>query len=133
MRLATFKQIRNAVTLCTGIITAIGVVIDSFLLSLIGVSIGIMILYLSKERVTEIMRDERTLLISQKASTATLSLSIVGMAFTGLLLIILSRQGYADFEQLGYTLDYLALIMMGTKSYFDWHYKNQLGGQESGE
>jgi len=86
------------------------------------------VIYLTKQRVMEIDRDERTTLVSQKASTATLSMSTAAMAFTGLALIILSRQGLADFEQLGYTLNILAFMMMGLRSYFDWHYKNKLGG-----
>jgi len=128
MNLSTYKKIRNFTTLGIGSVTAIGVLINSFLLPLISISICMIILYLSKQRVTETTIDERTMIISQKASSATLSLSIVAMAFTGLILIILSRQGLVDFEQLGYTLDYAALIMMAIKSYFDWHYKNQLGG-----
>lgn len=128
MELLTFKQIRNVVAFGIGIITAIGVVMNSFLIPLVGISIGMIVIYLTKQRVTETDRDERTILVSQKASTATLSMSTVAMAFTGLALIILSRQGLADFEQLGYILDILALMMMGLRSYFNWHYKNKLGG-----
>jgi len=128
MELATFKQIRNGTTVGMGILTATGVVMNSFLIPLVGISLGMIILYLAKQRVTEIDVDERIILISQKASTATLALSIVTMAFTGLFLIIISRRGYADFEQLGYALDFLALIMMGLRSFFHWHYKHKLGG-----
>jgi uncharacterized membrane protein len=128
MDLSTFKQIRNEVAFGIGIITAIGVVMNSFLIPLVGISIGMIVIYLTKQRVMEIDRDERTTLVSQKASTATLSMSTAAMAFTGLALIILSRQGLADFEQLGYTLNILAFMMMGLRSYFDWHYKNKLGG-----
>ena len=128
MELSTFKRIRNGAAVGMGILTATGAVMNSFLIPLVGISIGMIIIYLAKQRVTEIDVDERIIIISQKASTATLALSIVTMSFTGLFLIILSKGGYANFEQLGYTLDFLALMIMGLRSFFHWHYKNKLGG-----
>lgn len=128
MELSTFKQIRNGVAVGMGIITAIGAVMNSILIPLVGISIGIIIIYLAKQGVTEIDVDERVILISQKASTATLALSIATMSFTGLFLIILSKGGYAQFEQLGYTLNFLALMIMGLRSFFHWLYKHKLGG-----
>lgn len=128
MELMTFKRIRNGAAAGMGVLTAIGAVMNNFLMPLVGISIGIIVIYLAKQRVSEIDVDERIILISQKASTATLALSIVTMSFTGLSLIFLSKGGYANFEQLGYTLNYLGLTILGLRSFFHWHYKNKLGG-----
>ena len=89
METSTFKQIRKGAATGMGVLTAIGVAMNSFLIPLVGVSIGMIVIYLAKQRVKEIDVDERIILISQKASAATLALSIVTMSFTGLFLLFL--------------------------------------------
>jgi uncharacterized membrane protein len=69
-----------------------------------------------------------TTFINMKAAQATLSIAVITVAFAGLGLILLSRQGFLDYEQLGFYLAIQALMTMSVKAFFDWYYKNHLGG-----
>ena len=85
-------------------------------------------LYLAKREVTERDTDERTAIINQKSSQTTLSITVTSLAVVGLVLFILSRQGYLGYEELGFQLEVLGLIVMSLKAFFDWYYRNRLGG-----
>lgn len=128
MRLESYKMVLRIVTFSTGLITAIGVVLNSLFLPLTGITAGMLILYAAKQRVEERDRDERTTLINLKAAQVTLSIAVVIMAFAGLSLILLSREGLLDYEQMGVYLAIQALMIMSAKAFFDWYYKNRLGG-----
>jgi len=128
MRLESYKMVLRIVTFSTGLITAIGVVLNSLFLPLTGITAGMLILYAAKQRVEERDRDERTTLINLKAAQATLSIAVIIMAFAGLSLILLSREGFLDYEQMGFYLAIQALMIMSAKAFFDWYYKNRLGG-----
>jgi uncharacterized membrane protein len=87
-----------------------------------------LLLYAARRTVQETSHDERTVLIQQKAAQATLSMTILATAFIGLGLMVLSRQGLLSYEQQGYQLAILSLFIMSAKAFFDWYFKNRLGG-----
>ena len=128
MKLESYKQVLRAVTATMGVVVAAGVALNSLLLPLAGVTVGMLLLYAARRRVKQTSHDERTALIQQKAAQATLSITIVATAFIGLGLMLLSRQGLLSYEQQGYQLAFLSLFIMLAKAFFDWYYKNRLGG-----
>jgi uncharacterized membrane protein len=87
-----------------------------------------LVLYLARREVTERSYDERTVIINQKSSQATLSISVTSLAVVGLSLILLSGQGYLGYEVLGFQLAMLSLLVMALKAFFDWYYRNRFGG-----
>jgi uncharacterized membrane protein len=101
---------------------------NSFTLLLGAVTLGMVVLYVARQRVHEVQVDERTSLIRQKAAATTLGITTVLMAAAGILLIFASRQGLVDLEQLGYTLAFQANIILGINALLAWHYRNQMGG-----
>ena len=119
---------QKAVAAAIGIIVAVGVARNNILVPIVTVTVGMLILYLARRKVQETSHDERTILIRQKAAQATLSITIVATAFIGLGLILLSRQGFLNYEQEGYQLAFLSLFIMSAKTFFDWYYRNRLGG-----
>lgn len=128
MNLESYRLTQRAVAAAIGILVAVGVAQNNILVPIVTVTVGMLILYLARRRIQETSHDERTILIQQKAAQATLSITIVAIAFTGLGLILLSKQGLFNYEQEGYKLAFLSLFIMSAKAFFDWYYKNRLGG-----
>jgi uncharacterized membrane protein len=123
-----YNRVRAAVAAAIGIVAALSVVNNSFTLLLGAVTLGMVVLYVARQRVHEVQVDERTSLIRQKAAATTLGITTVLMAAAGILLIFASRQGLVDLEQLGYTLAFQANIILGINALLAWHYRNQMGG-----
>jgi len=128
MKLEQYKQIRSAITTVIGIAVAIAVVQDNIFLALVAVTIGVVALYLSRRRLTEIEQDERTILIRSKAASTTLAITTVAMAIIGLSLVFLSRQWIDNYEQIGYLLAFQANFILALNALLNYYYRNKLGG-----
>lgn len=128
MKLEKYKRIRNAIIVAIATLTAFGVVQNSIFIALIGVTFGIIALYLLRRGLTEIVHDERTILIRSKAASTTLAVITVGMAVIGLSLIFLSGQGIENYEQVGYLLAFQSNIILALHALLNYYYKNKLGG-----
>ncbi len=128
MKFESYRLVLKAVVVVIGIVVAVGVLLNSLLLPLAGVTACMFLLYAIRRSVRETRHDERTALIQQKAAQVTLSVTVVATAFIGLGLMLLSRQGVLNYEQQGYQLAILSLLVMSAKMFFDWYYRNRLGG-----
>ena len=128
MKLESYKLTQRAVATAVGIGVAVGVTLDNIFLPIVALTAGMLVLYAARRQIQETNHDERTILIQQKAAQATLSITVVVTAFFGLGLILLSKQGFFNYEQEGYELAFLSLFVMSAKAFFDWYYKNRLGG-----
>src|SRR4030042_268598 len=128
MNTEQYNRVKAAVAAAVGIVAAVSVVNNSFTLLLVTVTLGMVALYAARQRVSEVQVDERTSLIRQKAAATTLGITTVLMAAAGILLIFASRQGLAEFEQIGYMLAFQANIILGVNALLAWPYRNPLGG-----
>ncbi len=128
LKLETYKLVVKTVAAAMGLIVAVGVVLNNFAVPLAGVTSSMLIIFLARRRVTELDKDERTNVINQKSSQATLSVTVVSLTVVGLSLILLSRQGILQYEELGFQIAMLGLLVMALKSFFDWYYAKQYGG-----
>jgi len=128
MNTEQYNRVKATAAVIVGIVAAVSAVNNSFTMLLAAVTLGMVVLYAAKQRVSEVQVDERTSLIRQKAAATTLGVTTVLMAVVGILLIFTSRQGIADLEQLGYALAFQANIILGVNAYLNWHYRKQMGG-----
>ena len=87
VKLETYKQLMRAVAAAMGLIIAVGVVVNNIAITLIGLTAGMLVLYIARREVTERNYDERTVIINQKSSQATLSITVTSLAVVGLSLI----------------------------------------------
>jgi uncharacterized membrane protein len=87
-----------------------------------------MTLLVLRRNVVEVMYDERSVLIQNKAASMTLIISTVGLAVIGLLMVFLGRQGIGSFEETGYILAFLANFMLGLNVLLGYYYSGRLGG-----
>lgn len=128
MNKEAYNRIRAGTATVLGIIMAISVIRNTWTLALTGILLGIVVLYLAKQRVNVPLHDERTRTIREKAANTTLSMITILLALIGILLVEASLWGYAAYKETGYMLAFLANIILGVNAFFNWYYNKQLGG-----
>jgi uncharacterized membrane protein len=123
-----YKKIRYVIIAAIIVLMALGVFQNSILIALAAVTFGIVTFYLLRQRRTEIVYDERTVLIRSKAASTTLAIITAVMAITGLSLLFLSGQGIGNYEQIGYLLAFQASIILVLNTLLTYYYRKKLGG-----
>ena len=124
----TYKQVQSGVVAFIGLIMAVSVVLHRYELGMIGVLLGILVLYTAGKQLDEVIRDERSAMIQQKASTMTLSVITIGFTLGGIVVEELSYRGYEYMRGYGSFMAYLAMGIMTLNVFFSWYYGKQLGG-----
>jgi len=128
MKLDTYQKIRTAIAFSIAILVAYGAIQNSIFIVVMAVTLGIVTLYISRRGLSEVVHDERTILIRSKAASATLAIITVGMAIIGLSLVFLSGRGIGNYEQIGYLLAYQANIILCLNALLSYYYRKKLGG-----
>jgi uncharacterized membrane protein len=128
MKLDTYRRMRSAIAALTGVIVAYAILQNSIFIAVAGVTIGMVALLISRRSIAEVTYDERSTLIQNKAASATLALTTIGLAVVGLSMVFLERQGFGDFEQTGYVLAILANVVLGINALLRYYYAGRLGG-----
>ncbi len=128
MELETYRKMRSAITALIGVTVAYAVLQNNIFTAVAGVTIGLMILLVLRRNVAEVMHDERSALINNKAASTTLAISTVGLAAMGLLMVFLGKQGIGNFEETGYIMAFLANFMLGLNVLISYYYSRRLGG-----
>ena len=128
MKLEKYRRVRDAIVVAIAALMAFGVIRNSILIALAAVTFGIVSLSLLRRGLTEIVHDERTILIRSRAASATLAIITVGMAVVGLSLIFLSGQRIGNYEQIGYVLTFQANIILALRALLNYYYRYKLGG-----
>ena len=104
------KQFAMCGAIVAGIIGAIvgySVKIHNFILPFVAVTAGILILHLLRQKVDEVIEDERIYRISERASRRTLQVFGIGTALVGTTLLCLGR-----YSEIGYTLDISVCVLI---------------------
>lgn len=127
MNKKTYKQVQSVVSVFIGFVVSISVIRNSYHLAMVGMALGMITLWVAGKQLEEIVNDERTAMIQQKASTMTLSILTVVLAFAGIASVELSFRGYEVIRDYGYFMAYLAMGIMTLNGFFTWHYGKQLG------
>ncbi len=111
-----------------GIVVAYGAVRSNWVLPILTMVIGIVLLFTLRRRVTDVLHDERTIVIQQKAASRALGYVTALTGLLGLVLVELSHRGYPDYRLVGHGFIYQAYAMMLVYALFTWYYQRQLGG-----
>jgi len=119
---------RIVIVLVMGALIGWSVSVGNIVLLVVAFIVGPVALYLLRSRIEEVMEDERIHLIHEKASARAVQVFAVITASLGAFLITLSRSGYADFSQSGYTLVYSACALLILHLIFRGHYRKKYGG-----
>jgi len=117
-----------AVTIAVGALIGWSVLAGNSMLLLVAVIVGMVLLYLCKSRVEEVIEDERVYRISEKASRRTLQVFGLTIAVIGIALVVLSKSGYAELTQAGLALVYSACGLLVLYLIFYGYYSRKYGG-----
>jgi uncharacterized membrane protein len=128
MKLKEYKKIMMVIVFAVGVLIAYSVTQNSTFLAVVALTFGIVFLHLLRRGLTEIERDERTVIIRYKSASVTLAIITVSMAIIGLSLVFLSGQGTGEYEQIGYLLVYQANFILILNALLNYYYRNKLGG-----
>ena len=95
--------------------------------AIFAVFIGLIILCTLKSRVKQVIEDERAYRISEKASRRTIQVVGTTTALIGLSIMGLSKSGYLEFIEVGYTLACFATVLLMVYMIFYGYYAKKLG------
>ena len=116
------------VALALGIIVTWSISVGDLMLPVVAVTVGLGVILLLRRRIEEVTVDERVHLIHEKASTRALQVFELITVLVGFVLIALSRSGYADLSQSGFTLVYSACALLILHLIFRHYYRKKYGG-----
>jgi uncharacterized membrane protein len=123
-----YRILSIVIVVAIGVVVAFGAVRSSWVLPILTVVIGLVLLVTLRRRVTNILYDERTVVIQQKAASRAMGYVTALTALLGLVLVELSYRGYSDYRLVGHAFIYQAYVMMLVYALFTWYYQRQLGG-----
>ncbi len=129
-----YQQIRVLVIFFVGVIIAVSLFQDSFLLSTAGIITGLLFLLLVRSK-TRINIDEREKTIREKAANLTYAIFAPTMGIAAFLLLLPSKGGLSVFskgewlyiESLGMILAYLTLFLIALYA-ISYHFLNRKYG-----
>lgn len=113
-----FIACRLGVVVALGIIIAISIQFDNWVLPIVSMVAGMAVIYVCKKRVKAVLVDERDSHLAEKASRCAVSIfSIIGV-MAGIVLIVLGKDNQ-DWYLVGNTLLYsiCALMILSTIFY----------------
>ena len=103
---------RMLIVVAMGALIGWSVAIGNAIIPIPVVLCGLVLLYLLRKRVKEVIEDERMHKINEKASKVTLQIFGIVTALLGVILIALSQGSWTDFRQAGFTLAYSACFLL---------------------
>lgn len=136
----TYRKVRVVTTFFVGMLMAVAVSIDSYVLAAASVATGMLFLILVRTK-AKIKVDERNTAIQEKAARMTYAIFAPTIGVGAFLLLLPSKSGFSVFskgeflylESLGMVFAYLALFMIVLYSLSYYYYSRKLGGGGSDE
>jgi len=122
-----FKLYSMLITIVVGFIIGLSVFRAEPITAIFAVVIGMIILYVLKSRVKQVIEDERVYKISEKASRRTIQVVGTITAILGLFIIGLSKSNYLEFIEVGYSLASFATVLLMVYMIFYGYYAKKFG------
>jgi uncharacterized membrane protein len=122
-----YKQYVFIITIVVGFFIGLSAIRGEFITAIFAVVIGMIVLYMLKGRVKQVIEDERIYKISEKASRRTIQVVGTTTAIIGLSIIGLSKKGYLNLTEVGYSLACFASVLLVVYMIFYGYYARKLG------
>jgi len=122
-----FKQYGFIITIVVGFFIGLSVFRGEPITAIVAVVIGMILLYSLKSRVKQVIEDERVYRISEKASRRTIQVFGTTTALLGLFIIGLSKSGYLNLVDVGYSLACFATVLLMVYMIFYGYYARKFG------
>lgn len=129
MNQRTFKKVRIGVVMFVAFVVSMAASMDNIYLALFGVLIGMLFMFLVKQKVSDVLYDERTTAVAGKAARMTYAIVTPILALLSLILMIVGRRiGDAGLETAGTILSYAMLLNVAVYALFFKLYTHEHGG-----
>lgn len=122
-----FKLYGVVITVVVGFVIGLSASRGEPITAVVAVVVGIILLYVLKSRVKQVIEDERIYRISEKASRRTIQVVGTATAILGLSLLGLSRSGYLELTEVGYSLACFAAVLLMVYMIFYGYYAKKFG------
>ena len=123
-----FNLYKLVITAGVGFLDGLSAISGELTIAVAAVVIAMILLYLLKSRVKQVIEDERIYRISEKASRRTIQVDGIITALLGLTIIGLSKSGYLELTEVGFSLVYFATALLMVYMLFYGYYAKKLGG-----
>jgi len=127
MKSGKFKQYGFIITIVVGFFIGLSAFRGEPITAIVAVVIGMILLYGLKSRVKQVIEDERNYRISEKASRRTIQVVGTTTALLGLSILGLSKSGYLELVDVGYSLACFATVLLMVYMIFYGYYARQFG------
>ena len=129
MRYVTFRKWQAIMGMIIGGVTGASVVMGNYIVPVFTIIVCILIMMALRRRVKEIVNDERTYAIAEKAARLTLQIVTIGMAIVGAILLLISRGNSSTMTQAGFALEYATCALLIINYVVYHYYSKKLGGR----
>jgi len=130
MSVKTLRLYRAIVVIIVAILVGWSVASGNAWIPVPTVIAGIVILFLLKRRLKEVVVDERIFSIADKAAMLAFRVFAILAATTGATLLALNRESDSNFVQVGFTLAYSACALLILYYFAYIVYNRKYGGKE---
>ena len=127
------KIITVVIVMVTGALVAIGVNLEITYLPVITLITGTLAIRLLRRKGKEVLYDERTATINQRASAAAIAAFTLGVTAIGWLMMTWGTTLDPAYKGIGYVLVYLGCGLLMLRMIFQYYYSWTLGGWDRGE
>lgn len=122
-----FRIVSLMITMIMGVVVGFSVSIGNPVLAVGVVLAGMAAMYNLKQRLEDVVEDERIHHVSQRASQVTLQIVMIGFALGGAALIAM-REVYPTYTDLGFFMAYASCGVLVLYSLFYRYYNRKYGG-----
>jgi uncharacterized membrane protein len=122
-----FKLYGLVITIIVGFVIGLSAFRGEPITAIVAVVVGMLLLYALKSRVKQVIEDERDYRISEKASRRTIQVVGTTTALLGLSILGLSKSGYLELVDVGYSLAGFATVLLMVYMIFYGYYANKFG------
>ncbi len=133
MNAMTQKIITMVIVAVTGALIAIGINLGIPYLPVVTLMTGTLAIQYMRRKTREVLYDERTTIINQKASAAAIAAFTLGVTVIGWLMMTVGDTIDPAYKGLGYTLAFLGCGLLLLRMIFQYYYSWRLGGWDRGE
>jgi uncharacterized membrane protein len=115
------------ITMLVGGLVGASASAGNIILPAVAVAVGAVLMRDLKSRLNEIVEDERTHRIGEKASRKTLQIAGFSMVLAAQVLIVMGKKGIADVAQAGYALAYAVCFVLVLYTALYGYYNRKYG------
>ena len=133
MDATTQKIVTMIIVAATGYLVAIGINLNITYLPVVTLLTGALAIRLLRRRGKEVLYDERTVTINQRASAAAIAAFTLLVTAVGWLMMTWGTTLDPAYKGIGYTLVYLGCGLLLLRMLFQYYYSWRLGGWDRGE